>query len=277
MIYRITKYEDCREFVADFDHDPKFSDPMLTTEEQLRNNLIKSINQPERHCVLGVFKEERMIGLFAFLILQDEHYSEMLVGLSRDRSAYEEMFEYLEQNYPGYDVDFVFNPKNDLLKALLNSRKAEFEPEQQKMVLRTPILDVDTSSVELLSEKYVAQYCALHNKDMYWTGEKVASSSDRFRVFVAICDEQVIGYMDVTHCFEENEPFDLFVREEDRRKGYGRKLLAKALELNQPKGMMLLVETDNDPAIRLYVSMGFEKVLGQNNLTAHWKVAQSEK
>lgn len=44
MIYRITKYEDCREFVADFDQDPNFSDPMLTTKEQLRNNLIKSIN-----------------------------------------------------------------------------------------------------------------------------------------------------------------------------------------------------------------------------------------
>lgn len=132
MIYRITKYEDCREFVADFDHDPKFSDPMLTTEEQFRNNLIKSINQPERHCVLGVFKEERMIGLFAFLILQDEHYSEMLVGLSRDRSAYEEMFEYLEQNCPGYDADFVFNPKNDLLKELLNLAKRNLNRNSRK-------------------------------------------------------------------------------------------------------------------------------------------------
>lgn len=62
--------------------------------------------------------------------------------------------------------------------------------------------------------------------------------------------------------------------EEYRRKGYGRKLLAKALEMNQPNGMMLLVDVDNDSAMRLYESMGFFKVQGQNNLTAHWTVPE---
>ena len=74
----------------------------------------------------------------------------------------------------------------------------------------------------------------------------------------------------MTHCFAENEPYDLLVLEEYRGMGYGRKLLAKALERNQPNGMMLLVDADNDPAIHLYESVGFAKVQGQNNLTAHW-------
>lgn len=51
-----------------------------------------------------------------------------------------------------------------------------------------------------------------------------------------------------------------------------RKLLAKALEMNHPNSMMLLVDVDNYPAINLYESMGFAKVQGQNNLTAHWTV-----
>ena len=38
--------------------------------------------------------------------------------------------------------------------------------------------------------------------------------------------------------------------------------------------MMLLVDADNVPAIRLYESMGFAKVQGQNNLTAHWNVSE---
>ena len=54
--------------------------------------------------------------------------------------------------------------------------------------------------------------------------------------------------------------------------GYGRKLLAKALDMNRPNGMMLLVDVDNEPAIRLYASMGFAKAQGQNNLTAHWRI-----
>ena len=140
------------------------------------------------------------------------------------------------------------------------------------MVLGTPNLGIDTAGVELYSEKYAQQYFAIHNKDMYWTGEKVVQAQDRFRTILAIHDGKVIGYMDVTYCFDENEPFDLFVLEDYRRKGYGRKLLAKALELNQPNGMMLLVDADNYPAIRLYESMGFAKVQGQNNLTAHWTV-----
>ena len=107
---------------------------------------------------------------------------------------------------------------------------------------------------------------------MYWTGEKVVQAQDRFRTFLAIHDGKVVGYMDVTYIFEENEPVDLFVLEEYRRMGYGRKLLAKALEMNVPNAMMLLVDIDHDPAIHLYESMGFAKVQGQNNLTAHWTV-----
>ena len=272
MIRIIKTYDECREFASGFQGDPNSSDPMLCGEEQVACNLIKAIEKPDRHCVLGVYNEEQMIGLFVFLVLQDEKYIEMLAGLSREKEAYQEALHYLEQCHPGYSADFVFNPGNFLMKELLDQRKAEFEPEQQKMVLEAPVLGIDTIGVELLSDRYAEQYCDIHNKDMYWTGEKVMQAQDRFRTFLAIHEGKVVGYMDVTCTFEENEPFDLLVLEEYRRKGYGRKLLAKALEMNAPNGMMLLVDVDNDPAIRLYESMGFAKVQGQNNLTAHWTV-----
>lgn len=274
MIKIIKEYAQCSAFAAGFREDPHFSDPMLCSEEQIQGNLIKSIENPDRHCVLGIYREDRLIGLFAFLVLRDEKYMEILVGLSREREAYLEMFQYLERHYPGYDADFVFNPGNYILKELLDSRKAAYEPEQQKMVLDTPTLNVDTTGIALLSEQYMAQYCDIHNKDMYWTGERVAQAQERFRTFLAIQDGRVVGYLDVTYIFKENEPFDLLVLEPYRRRGYGRKLLAKALEQNMPNGMMLLVDADNVPAIRLYESMGFAKVQGQNNLTAHWTVPE---
>lgn len=79
----------------------------------------------------------------------------------------------------------------------------------------------------------------------------------------------MVGYLDVTHCFAENEPFDLVVLPEYRRMGYGKKLLAKALELNRPNDMMLLVDIDNEAALHLYSSMGFTKIRGQNCQTVH--------
>lgn len=276
MIRTIKSYDECRDFASSFQGDPNFSDPMLSDEEQVQCNLINAIDRTDRY-VLGVYQDATMIGLFTFLVLRDEQYIEMLVGLSRDKEAYLEVLRYLEQWYPGYIADFVFNPGNYLLKELLDLRNAEYEPEQQKMVLGTPVLGIDTTGVELLSEQYTEQYCAIHNMDMYWTGEKVVQAQDHFRTFLAIHDGKVVGYMDVTYTFKENEPFDLLVLEEYRRMGYGRKLLAKSLEMNQPNGMMLLVDVDNEPAIRLYESMGFAKVHGQNNLTAHWTVAEIER
>lgn len=47
------------------------------------------------------------------------------------------------------------------------------------------------------------------------------------------------------------------------------RMLAKAIELNKPHNMMVLVDADNAAAIALYESLGFVKVMGENNITAH--------
>lgn len=272
MIEMLQSIHQCREFVGEFYADPQFSDPMLANAEQFQRNLANCIEKPEQHLALGVYSNGQIIGLFTFLVIKEEGYMEMLVGLSRVQEAYEEMFRYLEQHYPGYDVDFVFNPKNHIMKQLLEARGAEFEPEQQKMVFVGPVLETDTAGVEVYSATYQADYMDIHNKNTYWTAEKVVSALDRFRVLVAVHEGHVVGYLDVTHCFDENEPYDLLVLEEYRGMGYGRKLMVKALELNGAKGMMLMVDVDQIPAIGLFESVGFEKVDNQSNLTAYWKV-----
>lgn len=273
MIQNIKSIDECREFVIGFYEDPRFSDPMLTNEVQFQRNLATCIEKSETHLALGVYSDGQMVGLFTFLKLKEERYLEMLVGLSRVQAAYEEMFRYLEDYCSGFDADFVFNPRNHLLKYLLQVRNAEFEPEQQKMVFVGPALEVDTSGVELYAEKYQREYISIHNKDMYWTADKVITALDRFRVLVAIHEGNVVGYLDVTRCFDENEPYDLLVLEAYRGMEYGRKLMAKALELNRPKGMLLMVDVDQIPAIRLFESLGFVTVTHQNNLTAHWKIS----
>lgn len=78
MIHIIKSYDECRDFIPGFREDPNFSDPMLTSEEQVQCNLIQAIGRPDR-CVLRVDRDGRMIGLFAFLILREEQYLEMLL------------------------------------------------------------------------------------------------------------------------------------------------------------------------------------------------------
>ncbi len=258
MVRSIQSYDECRDFAAGFSEKP--------------DGLAKAIGDPEGHCVLGVYREARLTGLFSFLVLRDERYMELLAGLSREAEAYAETFAYLERHFSGYSADFVFNPENGLLKAALDRRGAEYEPEQQKMVQEGPVSGADTAGVKPLSERHAAQYCAMHNQDMYWTGERVLQAPERFRTLLAVEDGRVVGYLDATYTFPENEVFDLLVLEECRRRGHGRRLLAKALEENAPNGMMLLVNVDNAPAIGQYESMGFRKVPGRNSLTAHWTV-----
>lgn len=272
MIQRMTSVGECLDFMGTFYEDPQFSDPMLSDKEQFQRNFARAMEKPETHCTWGIFRAGKMIGLFTFLVLPEEKYLEMLVGLCRDRDGYREILEHLEGHYPGYDADFVFNPQNFLLKSALQKRGAEFEPEQQKMVLKSPAPQEDTSGVEAYTPQYARQYFAIHNQDMYWTGEKVAAATERFRTYLALHKGKVVGYLDVTCCFAENEIYDLLVLPEYRRMGYGGKLLAKALQENGPKGMMLLVDADNEPAIRLYQRAGFVKKPYANSLTAHWKV-----
>ena len=275
MIKPVGSYADCREFAESFQADTDFSDPMLSTEEQIRCNLEKAFTRPNRQ-ILGVYQDGQLAGLFVLLVLDEDKYLEMLVGLSREAQAYQELMEYLARNYPGWKADFVFNPRNGLLKVTLEDVRAEFEQEQQKMVFSGSVIPADATGIREFSEQYAAEYYVIHSRDVYWTGEKVAAAPERFRIFLAIDGGRVVGYLDVTHCFEENEPYNLFVLPEYRRRGFGRKLLAAALECNRPKGMMLLVETDNTAAIRLYESMNFKTVPGQNNLTAHWRIPEEK-
>lgn len=264
-LHTLTPYLD---FIHACSADPDYRDPMLLTEQQLHRNLLDAPENPHTR-VIGTFENDTVTGVFALLVLEDEKYLELLAGLSRSAAAYDELLAHLKSAYPGYQADFVYNPRNRLLQAALEALDAKFDPEQQKLVLRRTVPYVPDARIVPYRPEYRAQYLALHTSDRYWSGERVLAAPEIFRVLLAIEDGEVAGYIDLTHNSMENEPYDLFVRKESRRRGLGRALLSAAVQENRPNGMALLVDIDNEAAIALYESQGFDRAEGENNITAH--------
>lgn len=267
MLKKLTSVLEYMDFINEINSDPDFSAPMLGTGEQMRSNLLDAPDKPADH-IWGIYENGEMTGLFVFLVLEEENYLEMLVGLSRSREAYAEMLSYLKENYKGYQVDFVYNPGNTLLSGLLREEKAELDAEQQKMVLEREIRHESWHQIELYSPKYRKQYISMHSDEGYWTADKVIEARDRFRILLAIENDEAVGYLDITYKYDENELYDILVKEQYRGRGYGKAMLARAIELNRPKGMMVLTETDNIAAIALFESLGFRRRPGGNSITA---------
>ena len=270
MIRRVADLSPYRSFYESISGDAVFSDPMRSPPEVFERESARLSSDPERR----VFAAERDGELCGALLLMLP--PEFLSCLCRDEAAYEELFAFLSREYPGYDADLIIRPGNLPLRRVLSARGAVTEPEQQRMVYTHRMPALDMKNIVLLSGEFMDAYCAMHSRDVYWTGERVALAPDRFRTLLALEDGELAGYIDVTVGLDENEPVDLLVRPGSRRRGHGRRLLARALELNEPNGMMLLVDVDNYAAIRLYESLGFEKQEGQNSVTVHLKLREKE-
>ena len=94
---------------------------------------------------------------------------------------------------------------------------------------------------------------------------------DSFRVLLAVAEGRVQGYLDVTSCHDVNEIYDLFVKPEAAKQGYEAALLAKAVELNRPHQLMVVVDVDAEAKIQLYTAAGFSRMEGQNSIAASYR------
>ena len=200
---------------------------------------------------------EAVTGLYRVIILPEDRYIELKTGFSACEPAAADLIACLTDAYPGFHADFVFPPSDLFLRNALAKAGASFLPIQKKMVFTHSFQRMETPNVRTLPPEYREAYIDMHEKDMYWTGNRVIEATDRFRTYIALEEGELAGYIDVTIKFEENEPYDLYVKPGSRRKGLGRQLLSRALEENEPNGMLLFVDEDNGPALRLYESMGF--------------------
>ena len=262
MLEEITSLDRCEAFINEVCSDANYVDPHYLYDN---NNLYRAFEKRDQH-VYAYFEDGKIHGIFVLLILPTEKYVETLIALSKSEHAYRELFEYLEKNYKGYRCDFVINPKNILLKNILTSNNAIFENEQQRMIARQASQKEYSLDIQLYSDKWKRPYVDMHVKETYWTAEKVLSALERFRVFLAIDKEQLVGYLDVTYAYKQNEPYSLVVLPQYQNQGYEEALLSKAIRLNGSNTMMTLVDVNAKEEIRIYQEAGFETIEGQNSI-----------
>lgn len=267
MIQKIYSFDEYEDFISELANHLQYSDPHFSYD---RNNLYRCLKSKDKHAFV-VLENGIVKGLFVFIILPDDRYVEMLIGFTKVEEVFTEMLEYIENNYCGYQMDFVFNPLNTAIFEPLKLEGAIFEPEQMKMIQCGFAPNVSTNNIEQLSDKWMKQYCDLHNTDTYWTGERIVSALDKFRVLLVVKDGHVLGYLDVQNCFDTNEIYALYIKPEASSQGYELALLAKAIELNKPNQMMVVVDVNNKEEVDLYTAAGFVKLEGQNSITAYIK------
>lgn len=169
MIQAIQSFEQYEDFIGELAGDPVHSDPHFAFD---KGNLYRSSERQDEYAFV-VLENGKPEGVFVWLVIPEDHYIEMIIGLTKNEAAFAEMLSNMERNYPGFHMDFVLNPLNTAIAQPLKARGAAFDPEQQKMIQNGIAPGISTDQVELFSEKWTQQYCEIHNKETYWTAERI--------------------------------------------------------------------------------------------------------
>ena len=84
--------------------------------------------------------------------------------------------------------------------------------------------------------------------------------SDTDSVYNYMQDEIVLGYLEIRLVDGVVDIMNLFVSEDARRKGIATSLMNEMIEKENFNRIMLEVNENNNPAIRLYTKLGFKEI-----------------
>lgn len=261
MIKRLNDISECLAWMNELIGDASFSTPFCDKER------IMSVSQKDGNLLLGVYEGESLTGVFCLMVLDEERYIETIFLYTREERAYEELLAFLSKEYPGYEMWFVFNPKNPILRAWLSRKNAFFYEEQRYMEYKDAPKE-DTCEIVCYDDRYKDEYLRIHSKEGYWDGEKFLERKDEFHIFLCIKDDRPVGYIDLSRGTDTNEIMDIRVLPEYRNRGIGALLLKKAIFVNRDNRLVLTVDTDNAPANHLYEKLGFRELPMNNIITA---------
>ncbi len=89
-------------------------------------------------------------------------------------------------------------------------------------------------------------------------GKEILSDTDS--IYNYMDGDKVLGYLEIRLVDGVLDIMNLFVNEEDRRKGIATELMNKMIQEENYSRIMLEVNENNDSAIRLYNKLGFKEI-----------------
>lgn len=233
---------------------------------QVREDIVRELDRilAKAEPSLLVFRDEAnaIQGVFRLIVESEEKYLELIWGFVRNLSIYDSLFAYFRREYPGFHLDAIVTKGNETMYEAYQSQGIRYDDEQILMTLDVYSPRPVDAAIVRYTPEYEASFRAIHDDEgVYWTAERMLKALDRYNVFVAVENEEAVGYIEVTTYDDENEPIQLWVKPDCRGKGYGRALLQTAIENNFPKKMILDVYANNTPALNLYLHLGFKEKL----------------
>lgn len=95
-----------------------------------------------------------------------------------------------------------------------------------------------------------------------WSTDMISSQLEKrdSHCTVAVEDDRIIGFLAFEQILDEGSIVEVAVHPDYRRQGIARELIGSAIKDNSLKEIYLEVRESNIPAIRLYESLGFERV-----------------
>ena len=84
--------------------------------------------------------------------------------------------------------------------------------------------------------------------------------SDTDSIYNYMDGDKLLGYLEIRLVDGVLDIMNLFVNEEDRRKGIATELMNKMIQEENYSRIMLEVNENNDSAIRLYNKLGFKEI-----------------
>lgn len=219
------------------------------------NQFSNILNHPDDELLICT-DGNNLNGVLALCVEPEEKYLEAVGGVFAHKdyqSVAREFYEYLKRNYGGYQFDAAYPEENkhaiDFMKSIGAKVLAfEYELRLHKNNFKEQL---QAAYITEIDEKHYNSFTKIHNRlnpDVYWTGERLLNTLNKFDIFIAAENNEVAGAVVTSHFSKKvEEIYFIEVEEASRNHGYVTALLNKALKHAFENGTdELIVMTDKE-------------------------------
>lgn len=227
----------------------------------------------ESGALAAAWNQEEVVGLASCYVDAEKHNADCTIFVAPeyefDEIAERLLYEAQSQIAGKVHATFFFPKENARCRGFLEKIGAKRQGNEYELLLqkeKMPVVE-NTEDVQMLLPEDYEAFVKLHDTifpDCYITGKEIlADVGQKHIVFVKKEEDRLLAYSVLRRNGGKRATAELIaVREGYRHQGYGRKvlsyLLSRAFGNDGMQSVDLIVEAENENALKLYRKMGFE-------------------